>query len=89
MSLHLPVLTLTPKTLTVLKNCIAQHYTNLMDFKYTLKTLILAIVGGAFTLTAFAQWQWLDKDGRKVFSDRSPPTEIQEKKYFETPRRQC
>ena len=42
------------------------------------KTFILAIAGGAFTLTAFAQWQWIDKDGRKVFSDRSPPSDIQE-----------
>jgi len=56
-----------------------------MDFKRTLKTLILAIAGGAFTLTTFAQWQWLDKDGRKVFSDRSPPTEIQEKNILKRP----
>ena len=27
-------------------------------------------------LTAQAQWQWLDKDGRKVFSDRPPSTDI-------------
>ncbi len=27
-------------------------------------------------LTAQAQWQWLDKDGRKVFSDRPPPADI-------------
>ncbi len=28
------------------------------------------------SLAAHAQWQWIDKDGRKVFSDRAPPPEI-------------
>ena len=56
-----------------------------MDFKRTLKTLILAIAGGAFTLTAFAQWEWLDKDGRKVFSDRAPHVDIQEKNILKRP----
>ena len=27
---------------------------------------------------AFAQWMWLDKDGRKVFSDRAPPPEFRQ-----------
>lgn len=31
------------------------------------------------SLGASAQWQWLDKDGRKVFSDRAPPADIPEK----------
>ena len=56
-----------------------------MDFQRTSKTLILAIVGGAFSLTAFAQWQWIDKDGRKVFSDRSPPSDIAEKHIIKRP----
>ncbi len=30
-------------------------------------------------LGAVAQWQWLDKDGKKVFSDKAPPPEIPEK----------
>ncbi|MBC7620547.1 MAG: DUF4124 domain-containing protein [Candidatus Saccharibacteria bacterium] len=34
---------------------------------------------------AAAQWQWLDKDGRKVFSDRAPPPEIQEKNILKRP----
>ena len=25
------------------------------------------------TSVAWAQWQWIDKDGRKVFSDQPPP----------------
>ena len=34
---------------------------------------------------ALAQWQWIDKDGRKVFSDRSPPAEIQKKDIVKQP----
>lgn len=30
-------------------------------------------------LGAVAQWQWIDKDGMKVFSDQAPPPEIPEK----------
>ncbi len=32
-----------------------------------------------------AHWQWLDRDGRKVFSDRPPPPEIPEKDILERP----
>jgi hypothetical protein len=38
-----------------------------------------------YTLTAHAQWQWLDKDGRKVFSDRPPPAEVQDKDILKRP----
>lgn len=30
----------------------------------------------AFPLVGAAQWQWIDKNGRKVFSDRPPPSEV-------------
>lgn len=56
-----------------------------MDFKLASRTLVLAVAGGSFALTAFAQWQWIDKDGRKVFSDRSPPADIQEKDILKRP----
>ena len=56
-----------------------------MDFKLVSRTLLLAMAGGLFAQVAFAQWQWLDKDGRKVFSDRSPPAEIQEKNILKRP----
>lgn len=56
-----------------------------MDFKLASKTLVLAIAGGSFALTALAQWQWIDKDGRKVFSDRSPPADIKEKDILKRP----
>ncbi len=67
------------------KNRTARRYTGEMDFKFAAKTIILAITGGSFALTAFAQWQWMDKDGRKVFSDRSPPADIQEKDILKRP----
>lgn len=34
---------------------------------------------------SWAQWQWLDKDGRKVFSDRAPGAEIPEKNILKRP----
>ncbi len=34
---------------------------------------------------ASAQWQWIDKDGRKVFSDRSPPADIPRDKILRQP----
>ena len=56
-----------------------------MDSKHALKTLLVAFVGASVAVSAFAQWQWIDKDGRKVFSDRSPPADIQEKSILKRP----
>jgi len=42
-------------------------------------------VACAFPLVAAAQWQWLDKDGRKVFSDRAPPADIPASKILKQP----
>jgi len=39
----------------------------------------------ALPLLAAAQWQWIDKDGRKVFSDRSPPADIPAKNILKQP----
>jgi len=33
----------------------------------------------------FAQWQWIDKDGRKVFSDKAPPSDVPASKILKTP----
>ena len=49
-----------------------------------LKT-ILFLSAAVFSATAFAQWQWVDKDGKKVFSDRAPPAEIAEKDILKRP----
>lgn len=43
--------------------------------------LLLAVASS----TALAQWQWLDKDGRKVYSDRAPPPEVPEKSILKRP----
>lgn len=34
---------------------------------------------------ASAQWQWIEKDGRKVFSDRPPPASVPEKNIIVQP----
>jgi len=36
-------------------------------------------------LAAVAQWSWIDKDGRQVFSDRAPPTHVPEKDIRKRP----
>lgn len=56
-----------------------------MDLKITPKHLLLALAGWAFALSAAAQYQWVGKDGRKVFSDRPPPADIQEKDILKQP----
>jgi Domain of unknown function (DUF4124) len=50
----------------------------------TQKLLLLAL-GCAWAMGASAQWQWVDKDGRKVFSDRPPPQDIPEKDILKQP----
>lgn len=49
------------------------------------KLLLLALLACMLPLAASAQWQWLDKDGRKVFSDRAPPLDIPEKNILQSP----
>jgi hypothetical protein len=45
------------------------------------------LVGAAclISMAASAQWQWTDKDGRKVFSDRAPPADILDKNILKRP----
>lgn len=47
--------------------------------------LLLLAVACTWAMGAAAQWQWIDKDGRKVFSDRPPPQEISEKNILKQP----
>ncbi len=56
-----------------------------MDLKLVSRTLLLAVAGVAFAIPALAQWQWIDKDGRKVYSDRLPPADIPEKSILKRP----
>ena len=43
------------------------------------RILLVGAAACAVSLSALAQWQWVDQSGRKVFSDRPPPPEIPEK----------
>jgi Domain of unknown function (DUF4124) len=52
-----------------------------------MKTLQLALAASllAVSFSAAAQWVWLEKDGRKVYSDRAPGVEIPEKNILKRP----
>ena len=57
-------------------------------FQRTVRAILPPLVAGLLglsALTAFAQWQWLDKDGRKVFSDRAPTADVPEKNIIKRP----
>lgn len=56
-----------------------------MQLKITPKHLLLLLAGWTFALSAAAQWQWVGKDGHKVFSDRPPPSDIQDKDILKQP----
>ena len=46
---------------------------------------LLAALALTLPVAASAQWQWLDKDGRKVFSDQPPPPDIPAKSILKQP----
>lgn len=46
---------------------------------------IFALVMICVCASAMAQWQWIDKDGRKVFSDRAPPPDVADKNIVKRP----
>ncbi len=50
----------------------------------TTRTLLLVALAG-LSFAASGQWLWIDKDGHKVFSDRSPPPDILEKNILKRP----
>ena len=54
-----------------------------------MKSMRLLLLGCALALplAAGAQWQWIDKDGRKVFSDQPPPADLPEKNVLKQPTR--
>ncbi len=47
--------------------------------------LLALLFACAFPLAGFAQWQWIDQDGRKVYSDRAPPPDIAQKNILKQP----
>ena len=46
---------------------------------------LLAVIALLGAVSAQAQWQWLDKGGRKVYSDRPPPVDVLEKNILKRP----
>lgn len=46
---------------------------------------ILLAIGLVVSLGAAAQYQWVDKDGRRVFSDRAPPLDVPAKNIVKQP----
>ena len=64
---------------------VSQRYTFLMNTKPVLKTLFLALLSACLALPALAQWQWTDTEGKKVFSDRSPPPGTLDKNILKRP----
>lgn len=52
-----------------------------------MKIAHLLVISSVFLLPmgAHAQWQWIDKDNKKVFSDQAPPPEVPEKNILRRP----
>lgn len=46
---------------------------------------IFLLLASLVSLAASAQWQWTDKDGHNVFSDRAPPSDVLEKNIVKRP----
>ena len=49
------------------------------------KRLLMLCCVCALPLAASAQWQWMDRDGKKVFSDQPPPIDVPEKNIVRRP----
>ncbi|WP_409415083.1 DUF4124 domain-containing protein [Comamonas sp.] len=47
--------------------------------------LLLALAFSACSSSVFAQWQWIDETGRRVFSDRPPPAHISPQQIVKRP----
>jgi hypothetical protein len=48
-------------------------------------TFFCVALGLGLASTAQAQWGWTDKDGRRIFSDQGPTSEVPEKSIFKRP----
>lgn len=46
---------------------------------------LIVLAACCLAFSASAQWQWLDKDGRRVFSDRPPPADVPDKNILKRP----
>jgi hypothetical protein len=54
--------------------CVAVGTATLAKMK--MHKIFLWALACLWSVGALAQWQWTDKDGRKVFSDRPPPADV-------------
>jgi hypothetical protein len=52
---------------------------------FSLRKLVLIVACAAASGSVFAQWQWLDASGRKVYSDTAPPQGTLEKNILKRP----
>ena len=52
---------------------------------YTSVATWLFVASLALPGAAFAQWGWTDKDGRRIFSDQAPPSDIADKNIIKRP----
>ena len=50
-----------------------------------LRATLCGIALASLPALCLAQWQWVDKDGRRVFSDQSPPADIPAKNILKQP----
>jgi hypothetical protein len=46
---------------------------------------LLCVLFSLLSFSATAQWAWVDKNGRKIFSDRAPPSDSPENSIFKQP----
>ena len=55
-----------------------------MNLKFLMQAIFSVLAVSVITIPALAEWQWLDKEGRKVFSDRPPPPDIPQKSILKS-----
>jgi type IV secretory pathway VirB10-like protein len=53
--------------------------------RMTAARLLALVLACSLPAVALAQWQWLDKDGRKVFSDQAPPADVPANRILKRP----
>ena len=59
--------------------------TPFIRFLLLARPLVLAGFAVFFSVSAMAQYMWLDASGKKVFSDQPPPTNIPKKQILQQP----
>src|SRR4051812_17552674 len=64
------------------RDCRVGRYTRAMNAARTLMVALACVL----PLSAMAQWQWIDKSGRHVFSAQAPPPDIPAKSIVNGPK---